>query len=378
MFLKKRNKILLTFSLLISSLSLASCSAFFGGDEGYLISDLSTTTDSEGNTIVTITFDNEDIAPVVFTIPKGISGDPGVGIESITPSLNSEGNEVTLTITYTDSSLEPTVLTIPVISGENGVGISNVIVGKDEIGNTTIQFEYSDGSTSDIITINKGEDGVDGNGIENFEVSYDPISNSYRIVVSFTDEAMEDQVFTITNGRDGNGIVNITTKEDSESYTLIIEYSDGSSQEISFSKPSINRWLNGNGTPSNNIGNSGDFYFDSNSGTIYRKEGDNWLMLFSLNQEQTTTNYQVTFHTNGGNWRFIDSQDPSSINRNKTLVVNKGDYINLNDDTFEIYREGYSFNGWWTDMELTPNSGHFTNLTAVNSNLDLYASWISE
>ncbi len=374
MFFKKRNKLLLSFCLLIGCLNLSSCSAFFGGDEGYLISDLSTTTDSEGNTIVTITFDNEDIAPVVFTIPKGLSGDPGVGIKSITPSLNSEGNEVTLTITYTDSSLEPTVLTIPVISGENGVGISNVIVGKDEIGNTTLQFEYSDGSTSEIITINKGEDGV---GIDHIDQREDLMNE--RIVITIYYSNGETQELYIPRGEDGVSIVNVETSETINTYELTITFSNGTSTVLSLNKPVATRWYSGNGLPQIDLGNEGDFYLnEADSRNVYKKINGTWQFLFSLSGTGSTTRYEVTFNTNGGSWRYIDSTDESSINKDKVIVVTEGSYINLNDDMYSVYKEGFTFNGWWTDKELNVNSGHLTLLTPIFSDLTLYANWISE
>ena len=54
MIFKKFKGILLGLGLVISSISLSSCSAFFGGDEGYLISDMTTITDEEGNSYTAI------------------------------------------------------------------------------------------------------------------------------------------------------------------------------------------------------------------------------------------------------------------------------------------------------------------------------------
>ena len=53
-------KIIITFGLIVSPLTLSSCSMFFGSS-GYLISDITSRVDDEGNTILTITFDDESI-----------------------------------------------------------------------------------------------------------------------------------------------------------------------------------------------------------------------------------------------------------------------------------------------------------------------------
>ena len=207
MFFNKSKKLLLSAWLLLGGLALSSCSSFFG-DSGYLITNLTTRVDEDGNTIVTITFDDEDISPVTFTIPKGISGEPGVGIASITPKFDSEKQIVTLTITYTDETLEPTVIEVPVISGidgKNGKGITNVIIGKDEIGNTTFQFQYSDNTTSEVFTINKGVDGI---GIKDITNEYDADNNRIAITITYTND--ETTTLYVSCGEDGNGIEGIT------------------------------------------------------------------------------------------------------------------------------------------------------------------------
>ena len=50
-------------------------------------------------------------------------------------------------------------------------------------------------------------------------------------------------------------------------------------------------------------------------------------------------------------------------------------FIDLNQDNLKCYNEdeNLDFKGWWSDAVITPNSGHFTNLTAVTKDLSLYA-----
>ena len=375
MIFRKFKGILLSLGLVLSSICLASCSAFFGGDEGYLISDMTTKVDEEGNIIVTITFDDEEVKPLVFTIPKGISGETGVGIDHIEHSLDSESGIVTLTIYYTDESLEPTKIEVPVISGKDGVdgkGITNIVVGKDDIGNTTIQFIYSDETTSEVITVNKGIDGV---GIKDITTEFDIENNRNKVVITYTNG--ESYEFYVSNGENGLGIDSITSIDNGTEYILTITYTDGSISRMPLTKPVATKWLSGNGVPSTNLGNDGDFYLnESGSGEVYKKENGTWRLLFSMTGTGTTVNYKVTFNVNGGEWRYVDQTDPSSNGVNKSYIIEEGNYINLDVNELEVIKSGYTFNGWWSDIEIKPNTGHFTNLTPVMDDLTLYANWI--
>ena len=374
MFLRKFKSLLLSLGLIGSVISLSSCSAFFGGDEGYLISDMNTRVDEEGNTIVTITFDDEEVDPLIFTIPKGMSGEEGIGIDRIEHSLNSDTNIVTLTIYYTDSTLDPTVIEVPVVKGIDGVdgkGIENIIVGKDEIGNTTIQFVYNDETRSEVITINKGVDGV---GIEEILTEFDSENNRTKIIINFTNG--ESNEFYIANGTDGNGIESITSVDNGDNYILTITYSDGSINRIPLAKPVATKWISGTGIPSSSIGNDGDFYLnETGNGDVYKKENGSWRLLFSMTGTGTSVSYKVTFNVNGGEWRYVDQIDPSTSSANKTFIYEEGSYINLDSTELEVIKSGFTFNGWYSDLVIGPNTGHFTNLTPVMDDLTLYASW---
>ena len=371
MIFKKFKGILLGLGLVISSISLSSCSAFFGGDEGYLISDMTTITDEEGNTIVTITFDDEEVDPLIFTIPKGLTGE---GIDHVTSELSSDKTRVILTIYYSNDELEPTKIEVPIINGVDGVGISNVIVGKDELGNTTIQFVYSDETTSDVITINKGTDGV---GIDRIEQKEDKLNNRIIITVYYTNDTSNELYIPLS--KDGIGIKEITTSDDGENYILHIVFSDDSTSDVTLKKPLATFWYSGKGLPQPSLGNDNDFYFDENNGDIYKKINGTWNFIFSRSGSgvSETITYKVTFNANGGKWRYVDGTNiEESEVKDKTITINKGEYINLNDPQYEVYLDGYTFDGWWTDKEINPNSGHFTTLTPVMSDLTLFAKWI--
>ena len=141
--------------------SLSSCTSLFGGD-GYSIASTESYIDpTTGDTIILITFDDEEIAPLKVTIPSGKAGVDGNGIKKIETSVDQ--NEFVITIIYTDTSYENTVLRVPITNGKDGISVTGVIVNNEtEDGNVIIKFTYSDGTESANITIPKGND---GNGI---------------------------------------------------------------------------------------------------------------------------------------------------------------------------------------------------------------------
>ena len=195
-------RLLLAVSALSLSYPLASC-AFFDTGEGAQIKEVTPRYDeATGNTIITITFTDEEMEPVTFIVPRGISGKDGVSIKNITSKMLSDGKSIELTISYSDSSVENTVISVPVLEGK---GVKEVLVDKDEDGNTTIQFTYTDESKGPVITIPKGKD---GNGIENFTVSDPDSKGRMTITVSFTDGT--EKTFEIKNGEDGVSVSTIT------------------------------------------------------------------------------------------------------------------------------------------------------------------------
>ena len=90
--------------LLLTSFFLTSCSnPFFGGGEGSSISEVTHVYDDKsGNTIVTIRFVDEDLEPVTFVIPRGITGQDGNGIRNIKAEPSMDNKSITLTISFTD------------------------------------------------------------------------------------------------------------------------------------------------------------------------------------------------------------------------------------------------------------------------------------
>lgn len=370
---RKFKKMYLTLCVLFGCFTISSCSAFFGSDT-LNISNTDVKTDENGNTIVTISFTNEDKAPLTFTIPSAINGKDGVGIASVTSTLSDDKTLVTIIITYTDADVEPSIITIPVYKGEDGKEIKNIIQGFDENGNTTLLFEYSDNTKSDLITINKGED---GKGISDIVINSDNNGN-YELIIRYTDGTTEKPIY-VTSGVGITSVIYNADKSNDENYCLTITYSNGNSEDIYVPVPTSTKWLSGNAYPSNDLGNDGDFYVIESSGAVYKKTSGNWRYLFSIKGIGSDLTYRVTFNLNGGKWVNGDLTNPdeSSIENRIIDGISYGAFIDLNQSNLKCYNENkdLEFKGWWTDPIINANSGHFTNLTAVTKDLTVYAIW---
>ncbi len=360
-------RMLLIVSALTLSYPLSSCS-FFDTGSGTQIKDVVSTYDAiTGNTIVTITFTDDETDPVTFIVPRGISGKDGVSIKSVTSKILSDGKSVELTISYTDSSVEDTVISVPVLEGR---GIKEVIVDKDENGNPTIQFTYNDGTQGPVITIPSGKD---GNGIENFEVSEPDSTGRMTIVIQFTDGT--SQSFEVKNGTNGISVLNITyneEKSDASHYVLTITYSDGYTEDVTLDRPRSNRWFTGTTAPEKDSSASsqaveGDFYLNRVNGYVYQMNSDGtWSFLFGMKSETETTVYHTVFFNPGeGKINGSSSILMSSVLEGKTMPLSS-----IPTPTYE----DHTFLGWYTDLT-NVNAGQFTDLTPVFSDLTLYAKY---
>lgn len=349
-------KCALAIGLFSSVATLSSCSAFFGGDE-YTITSTDVKTDENGNTIVTVNFNGEDIAPLTFTIPASTKG-----ISSVTSEVKE--NQVVLTINFNDGTNQQ--IGVPVINGKDGVGISEVELIEDESGKY-IRFHYTDGTISEDLALPKGNDGV---GIKNItqEINED---GSVTYTMSFTDDR-EEVEFTIQNGV---SIVNMSIdydKSDEDFYMFVITFSDGNVRELRVEKPQTNKWLTGNVNPSSDIGKIGDFYINLNTGWVYQKNSnDKWQEMFCMKgegQEELKT-YIVTFNLQA---------DETVVYNDKVITglpifcpIVEGECLSISSIPIPS-KEGYNFEGRYSTLD-NPNSGKFTDLTQVSSNINLYA-----
>lgn len=363
-------RLLLALSALSLSYPLASC-AFFDTGEGAQIKEVTPRYDeATGNTIITITFTDEEMEPVTFIVPRGISGKDGVSIKNITSKMLSDGKSIELTISYTDSSVENTVISVPVLEGK---GVKEVLVDKDEDGNTTIQFTYTDESKGPVITIPKGKD---GNGIASFEVNGPDSDGNTTITVTLDDGTKKE--FTVSNGRDGVSVSTITydaNKSDATHYVLTIKYTDGYTEEVTLDRPRSTRWFTGTTTPDNDSAASsqaveGDFFLNRINGYVYQKMSDgSWTFLFGMKADDSSVGTEV-IHT-----VFFDP-GLGKINGNTGILmanVLEGKTMPLANIPTPTY-EDHTFLGWYTDLT-NVNAGRFTDLTPVFSDLKLYAKY---
>lgn len=348
----------------------SSCSMFFG-DDTVSISNVTVRTDDNGDKIVTIEY--TEGTPLVFKVEKGNPGEDGVTISNIDYEIKD--NVLTLKIYMSDDPTNPILVPVPVVKGEAGKGIEGINVNEDDDGNKTVTFVYSDGTESEPILVPKGKDGV---GIKSVDVNTeDPYLTV--VTISYTDETWDDTVIQIAQGQNGNGILYAQVSEDQylDGYLLIdVIFDNGDYEQWQIPLPRATQWLRGESSPSENEGEVGDYYINVVNGNVYRKinesGNDAWQYLFCMKGTGSSVTYFVTFNLEGGQ---IEREGASPITGSFTREVEYGKYIsNLASPT----KEGYTFGGWWTSADIAdPNAGHFTTLTPVFSDLNLYAHWLS-
>ena len=275
--------------------------------------------------------------------------------------------------------MEDTVITIPVIKGDTGVGINDVLIGSDEDGNTTIQFTYTNGKTSDLITIPKGIDGIDGeNGIGIANIDVQKTSTGLNIVtITFTDETMAPVSFPVNDGVSIASIVYDEENSTDEIYSLFITFSDGTFTSVEFPRPQSTLWLSGTTNPESSSGKIGDFYLNIVTGDVYRKISDtSWEFLFSM--KGSGSSEQIVRHQVRFNLR--DDEYTSTLPGGSVSAFNVEDGKTIPLDSIPTpMKDGYDFVGWFAgEDETNPNVGQFTNLTVVSEDLDLYARWLQK
>ena len=342
----------------------------FVDDESLVITSITTELLEDGRTMVVITYDDEELKPSIFYIPKGDEGEKGPqgdGIESITYDYDQNGDYI-LTITFTNSEKEPLVLNL-----KNGVSVANITSQFDSTtGDTYLTIVYSDGTTSDPIIIPKGEKGKDGNGIIGITYKTNE-DNSTTINIFMADGNISKvQIPAPQKGEDGRGIKAIIGTEDENYYYITFEYTDDSTPtEIKFSKPeNPNEWYSGYGNPSSTLGKNGDYYFDLNGNDIYHKIDGIWIIVVNFEDEETLCSVKFELNAN-------DAFLPEGHNYKLYYAIPKGSNFASNGTAVPIpVRNGYTFNGWYTSQTPSVVHGSFNDLTIVSNDLTLYANWI--
>lgn len=368
-------KSLLIALVCLLTVFLTGCGAFFGGDESILIEKIEYKyIEEESLTRVTVTYLNEDKLPDVFDIPNGVPGlqgpvgADGNGIASIEYEYNEEGTATEIKVTYSNEELEPTIFEIP-----HGRSISGVRSETDRAtGNTIMYLEYSDGTESDQIVIRKG---VDGNSI----IGYNQVINEdLSVTLTFQCSQSDDVVITIPapqKGDTGRGIDSMIASETDTEYLILVKFTDETEETLSFKKPTEPAtWLTGFNPPVSSDGKVGDYYYDTTNNTIYHKvdEENGWTEILDLNGTKET--FTIKFNLNdddGGPTAYMPQSSFSSYKLQYGQCFGTSIYKVVPIPT----RAGYTFVGWYLTPVVSPVNGTFTDMTAVFSDMTLYACW---
>ncbi len=374
--MKKLFKRALAFILLTVLLAAQACS-FVAGDE-LQIADISHALMDDGTTRITITYNDEEIEPLEFFIPAGEKGEKGDGIEKVDYKVNDD-KSTTVTIKYTlldgQNPREDTVFTIPANAYVTGVTQADDPITGDKI----LTFNFSNGTGEAIppvtVTLKHGKDGKDGDVVIDIvgePYTYEDGTPGVKVIFTIKgadgETRTEEFTYQSPGGEDGKGVESITVDEEKTTTNslyiyYIVTYDDGTSQELIV--PKNNVWRNGEGAPNSSTeGRVGDYYVDTVGYKIYCKDvsGD-WVVVLDLSQN-SQERHQVRFMSeDGASWTPINIKHGSYFAAEKLLIP-------------KPEKEGYKFLGWFTsDDPNDVNSGKFTDLTPVLSNLTLYQRW---
>ena len=367
----------LLLSLLIGSCSLTFSSCFGFGDEAMEISSITTVTLENGDIQVIITYVDEDTKPTTFVVPKGDSGEDGKdgnGIKEITSSQSEDGLNTLVNITFTQNNVDPIEVKVP-----NGVSIVNMECPyNEEKGMCELTVYFSDGNTFGPIEVPKGEKGdkgdkgEDGNSILEIIPEY---NDDKTITLTITQSKEPPVIVTIPapkegeDGKDGKEVVDISADFDGDKYLVTVTYNDESQITKEFDRP--NRWFSELSSPTKEDGINGDLWYDIERQIIYIKQNNRWIPTIDFN-DVIVDSYTIEFDLNDNNG--IQANMPSGTLISYEIEKNSNFYSS-GYSVPEPTREGYEFVGWYTVRNASSVNGIFTDLTPVSSNMTLYANW---
>ena len=178
----------------------------------------------DGRTMVTIDYVNERVQDAIFYIPKG---EDGVGISGIYHTQSEDGKNTVVEITFSDEEMEPVFINV-----KNGISVTGINSQFDADGNTVITVDYSNGDKSAPITVLKGEkgdtgdDGEDGVTLVNY--SYVTNEDGSQDIVFIYSDGSEYPIHVPSpekgekgdDGLDCNGITGIASFEDDGKYYI--------------------------------------------------------------------------------------------------------------------------------------------------------------
>ena len=363
--MKKR---ILLFLILIFSvcLTLTSCGGFFE-EEVLQIVDISSFEELDGSITLRITYSDPEVNPDEFNIPRGKAGN---GIKDIKTNKNELGAVESVTVIYTDENIPPVTLDL-----KDGKSIKGITTRKnEETGEVFLVVLYSDNTESEPFLLPKGEKGDGFKGFDSEKLE----DGSQKYYFHF--ENSEDVIITIPapeKGDTGKGIKSIISSEEDDLYVLTINYTDGKSERVTFTRPKDpNAWFSGTIDPNKSeetIGRNGDYYFDTAHKVIYAKENGTWIKVISF--DDSTDYYNITFDLNDQLDGGPNANMPEGSQLKYPVIRNTYFQDNGHGNIPIPIREGYRFVGWYRSRSINANSGAFNDLTPILSDLILYAQW---
>lgn len=365
---KLLKQILFGLTLSFAAVNLSSCGFIEMGDSGTAISEIKTEVNKDGDTVVTIVYIDEEREPVVFIIPKGEDGFVGAGIKDIITTEPDSNGYITLIIYYTDDR-DPSIIKVSTIKGEDGISIDSITPTYNSDGSITLTIKYVDNRLPEqTITIPAPNDGVGIASIK--ETNNDDGSKTLTII--YTNDVKQDVFIPAPEkGETGNGILYMVASERDTKYIITVYYTNGTNVELEFDKPTKpNTWHSDYYDPTTKtVPNSenGDFYLNKTTMTVYQKVGGKWVEIATL--QESKIDHTVKFDANGG--IFATNSIPEETIKHGSTFYSAG----LEFPT--VYSlDGREFLGWYTSRNASNvNSGQFTDLTPVLSDMTLYARW---
>lgn len=361
--------------LLIAVLLFTTACSFFGEDETRQIANIySYHDDDNACTVVVIQYEGDEYEDSVFTIPDALEGKEGTGIRNVSAVTTEDGLYTIITIEYTDLTMDSQEIRIP-----NGIFPTGMTTEVDEeTGDLVVTITLSDG-TENTFSLHNGVDGKDGDTIVSIETVVETDEETGEEVTwmvitleRLDEETGEHVTYRLrmpegAQGEQGKGIVSITvntnkTKSDINNIWLLVTYSDWQIEEVSI--PKVNSWHNGQGKPGDGEYNVGDYFVDTQHYIVYYKVASSqWEVLFDFS----------TFNTEQHTVTFVWGDGFSEVR----YIQHGYNFASTPSESMPLpVKEGHRFVGWFTDADASnPNSGQFTDLTVVVSDLVLYARY---
>lgn len=370
---------ILLVCMIFCTCALSACGSFFGTDDLF-IEDISYQELDDGSIEVTISYLDNVQEDLVFVIPKG---DTGTSVEKFEPVYDEDDPSLVIGANvYLDDGSDPTFVPIPKGSdGKDGKEIIEVTTAFDEtLGFDVFVFVFNDESTFvSTIQVPQGDPGVGITEIKYLDENGNSLldENGNLLVTILLSDETSYQI-AIPKGDTGAGIRNIVTADVYEDATykkrITIFYTDDREETV-IDMPIANQWYCSGGTPGSTLGRINDYYFDSDTSTIYLKTGEkDWTPLATIDNQELE--YNINFCLNS------PADAVATLNGSAEDVVyrgfKRGTYFWQNEGYTSIpvpSCDGYTFMGWFLEKQPTVNCAQFTDLTPIFSELTLYAKW---